>query len=1422
MASSDLQEKANFTRLSRLLIEKGTEALRITVDASLPPPNLSAVLNANRTSLLKLKPRVINSSQWDLLFPPSGVPPDSRNFDVTLLTVLLRNICSLPPPATGWNTMPPNTDRSPQANIVRIKLFRNQIYAHVTSTKVDDATFESLWQKITQALVELNIPQNDVDDLKTSPLGPEEEIYLGILEGWKLQEEGSIKMLQAIGTSVNNLTKITKEICDEKDNDLLRKLAKHNFKSKIRGKVKLFQPGTREWLFSKVDEWFIKNEDESRILLLTAGPGFGKSVFAAKVCEDFKKKGNFAACHFCDFSDSNLRDPMMMLQSLASHMCDTIVGFKEKLLDQVKRPHQVRSLKDVFGIYLQNPLDELEVAEPYLVVIDGLDESAADDKNEIVNLIADYFPDLPKCVKVLITSRPEISVAKLSDLQKVAIESNDAKNDLDLELYLKSCLPNLAEVKADSAVCDILVSQCEGSFLYAFHLQSELQKLDTDDLERIPFIAIGDAKEFLPKGLDSIYQVYFKRLEDELKVIVHDKVNILKILELLVASNGHLPLKFLTRGLGLASDCRETKQIINQVNETVSCLLYVSDDLVTIFHKSVIDWLCARGYEDHEFTVKTYEARKSLWLICEETFEEIKRTVRSRNDLNVTNEVKYAMEHGLQQLVVCRMEESFYWLVDVVIVHTISTFYPNNPWIIKRLLDLLKYVLFEDFVISDELRARIVWHVLEIDFLERKVMSTADILFISPRFCYLQSVLSHSPEGYFSDDEKGIAMSLLLKERRFVEENCHEVEFIPVAFRDLSRNIRAVGVSCDKTLAAVVRKNGKISVLSALTLVELWQCSVQCKSTSCCTFSPDNSFILFGKLETAINIAERKKVPFFHGHQEDFTSCAFSCNGRRLVTSNGSSTVKLWDVANQSLLSILCAQLPVSRCSFSTTGLLISAESKFAADDSFCVWNAITWERCDERNRPKVEEPDVLQIKKCYRCFRSGFKEIISCKKLGIRPHILPKLWEIPYKTWSKGIYNGVECIFALEEKSWKVIDDVHFTTLAAWNFFVDVYYDIDQDNYFRRITRIEDDRWLYADWERLIVYETLPLKKKQSSFLSRPSGPTQVFWSSFCSEGSHLATCTSDGCINIWNVATSQVEQRFKYSQGESFFACCWSGKFLLMFQFFEKIPSLSKYPVDRNLKVQLFQNQQVPLTHLVHEFESFTTVVDFSEGLLIFQCGSKPVKVINVSRVEGPVAVTLPGIESLMNITVSPGALFVFGGNYSYSIWKRNAKEPTVYEIVFKVCPYYPLGGQYECCFGNDSKIALVTQKQHSQPEQICQFIDLDTCKKKSLRFYFGCRQPKLFLINEDRVVLAVSHDMLQIFDLDSGALLGSSFQRYLSKDFLNQARLSPKGTVLTLPKINGYMEFFRLYITQNPLFSDVNRDKAAIRSQDKFKKL
>ena len=37
-----------------------------------------------------------------------------------------------------------------------------------------------------------------------------------------------------------------------------------------------------------------------------------------------------------------------MMQSLASHMTENIPGFKEKLVDHLRRPHKVNSLKDAF------------------------------------------------------------------------------------------------------------------------------------------------------------------------------------------------------------------------------------------------------------------------------------------------------------------------------------------------------------------------------------------------------------------------------------------------------------------------------------------------------------------------------------------------------------------------------------------------------------------------------------------------------------------------------------------------------------------------------------------------------------------------------------------------------------------------------------------------------------------------------------------------------------------------------------------------------------------------------------------------------------------------------------------------------------------------------------------------------------------
>ena len=78
-------------------------------------------------------------------------------FDVTLLTDLLRNISGLPCPATGWNTIPPDSDTVDLLKRIlqeSIKQLRNQVFAHAVSAQVNNATFDKLWKDVSQALVD--------------------------------------------------------------------------------------------------------------------------------------------------------------------------------------------------------------------------------------------------------------------------------------------------------------------------------------------------------------------------------------------------------------------------------------------------------------------------------------------------------------------------------------------------------------------------------------------------------------------------------------------------------------------------------------------------------------------------------------------------------------------------------------------------------------------------------------------------------------------------------------------------------------------------------------------------------------------------------------------------------------------------------------------------------------------------------------------------------------------------------------------------------------------------------------------------------------------------------------------------------------------------------------------------------------------
>ena len=273
-----------------------------------------------------------------------------------------------------------------------------------------------------------------------------------------------------------------------------------------------------------------------------------------------------------------------MLESLASQLCENVSGFREKLSAQLQRKHSITTIGDAFRVLLKDPLNSLpDETSSILIVIDGLDESLSDEKKHLLDVIDEEFQMLPKWVKIFISSRPElVTKEKLERLNHVEILRDDEGNKEDLKSYLVSCLSGKYTV--DGNVMEKMVKKCQGSFLYAYYYQLELRKLN----------CVENVLRVVPKGIHSIYQKYFKRLEDELKKVSID-IEFDRILEILVAMRNPFPLSLIANILKLPGSTRTMREVITKVNECLSALLPVYDDCVTVFHKTVVDWLEADG-----------------------------------------------------------------------------------------------------------------------------------------------------------------------------------------------------------------------------------------------------------------------------------------------------------------------------------------------------------------------------------------------------------------------------------------------------------------------------------------------------------------------------------------------------------------------------------------------------------------------------------------------------------------------------------------------------------------------------------------------------------------------------------------------------------------------------------------------------------
>ena len=98
---------------------------------------------------------------------------------------------------------------SREADIARVKFFRNTVYAHAEQASVDDTTFNAYWQDIRDTLVRLGGVRYRaaIDNLETECMDPEmEDHYKQVLSEWKKDEDNIKDVLKEIETKSRKIS----------------------------------------------------------------------------------------------------------------------------------------------------------------------------------------------------------------------------------------------------------------------------------------------------------------------------------------------------------------------------------------------------------------------------------------------------------------------------------------------------------------------------------------------------------------------------------------------------------------------------------------------------------------------------------------------------------------------------------------------------------------------------------------------------------------------------------------------------------------------------------------------------------------------------------------------------------------------------------------------------------------------------------------------------------------------------------------------------------------------------------------------------------------------------------------------------------------------------------------------------------------
>ena len=136
------EDRTRFSRLILVIIDELTQILQDLLLNEIPS---TQIYN-------KALPHIKNLQCKQILIIRNASKQGYKDFDITLLYTLLRNICQkIAPPSQNWgvSNMPSQTEITVGDDIERIRIIRNNVCGHIPEAAIPETEFKEYWSIIS-------------------------------------------------------------------------------------------------------------------------------------------------------------------------------------------------------------------------------------------------------------------------------------------------------------------------------------------------------------------------------------------------------------------------------------------------------------------------------------------------------------------------------------------------------------------------------------------------------------------------------------------------------------------------------------------------------------------------------------------------------------------------------------------------------------------------------------------------------------------------------------------------------------------------------------------------------------------------------------------------------------------------------------------------------------------------------------------------------------------------------------------------------------------------------------------------------------------------------------------------------------------------------------------------------------------------